>query len=118
MHELFSIQSSEMVGDGRLERVWNELRDRGAWEHVADHRCWFQNGALLTGKIVQTCSQKRLDRGRDGQLREVARGHPGLAVALEHPFVNEHRNELTHKEGVSLCRPDDPIAHYGRYVPA
>ena len=51
--------------------------------------------------------QERVNRGRNGELGEVADQLPAAVERGEDPGVDQHGEELLHEEGVPLCRGDD-----------
>ena len=46
--------------------------------------------------------EQGMNAGRDGDVVEVAHGHPATVERLEPPVVDEHRDQLLDEERVAL----------------
>src|SRR6185503_11591301 len=82
-------------------------------KHVSHDRRRLDHRALARLERVEARGQKRLDRGRDGDLRQLVGEAPGVTVELEKMLVYEHPEKLLRKERVALGRSDDPIEDRG-----
>jgi len=77
-------------------------------EDLSHHRSAPEECALGVVQLIQTGGQQSLDRRRDRNPLEIRRRDPAIALAPDHPIVDQHRNRLLREQRVALGGVDDP----------
>ena len=101
-------ERQQAVLERRVERRGGELADGASVKHRALDRRGRQDRALVGREAFETGGEERVDRRGNGQLGEVRRGDPAVALAREQRVVDEHRHKLLREERVALGRAGDP----------
>jgi hypothetical protein len=105
--ELLVRERDEVDRDHRSSRLIDEMLDGILREHEADHGCGFDHVALVGLEGVETRGQERVDAGRHDEVcRRIGDG-PAVALAVQRPVVDEHRDHLLDEEGIAFRGPDD-----------
>ena len=68
-----------------------------------------RSGTLVRAEELEARREQRVDPGRDGDVVEVAHGHPATVERLQLAIVDEHRDQLLDEEGVALGATRDVI---------
>ena len=97
-HEIPLLQHAEL----RI-RSLDELADRAAPEHAADHRSRLQCRLPGPAQQVDARGERGLDGVRHRKTRRKLTERPAAAAAGEHSPAGQSRDQLLHEKRVPLC---------------
>lgn len=115
-HKVGRGRTDQVASDQLLDRsagiaplaFGTELVNRTQVEDLSHHRSAPEECALGVVQLIQTGGQQSLDRRRDRNPLEIRRRDPAIALAPDHPIVDQHRNRLLREQRVALGGVDDP----------
>ena len=110
--ELPLCHRDEVALDFGADHVWREVRDRCLLENEADHGGGLDHRAFLRREQVEPGGEERLDRAGDGEIRQVAGGHPAAVFLSQEPVVDHHRKNLLDEQRVPFSRCDDSAPNF------
>ncbi len=98
--ELLATQRRQVLAQGRLQRLGNELVDGRFREHQPDHRGRLDDRSFLSAQQVETGGDQRLDRWWNDEFGHVRRA--------PHALIGQHPDHLLDVERIALGGLDHP----------